>query len=86
MKEKVRIDIISIEKIFLEFCIDLISSKMESLKYLNLNFKPYLPVCDCSRYTPDNYVELYFDDLIQISHLETIIIGRKFTHLFDFLY
>ncbi len=59
---------------------------MESLKYLNLNFKPYFCGCDCSVYRRDDYVELYFDDLTKrkksFSHLETIVIGRKFLFFF----
>ncbi len=54
---------------------------MESLKYLNLNFKPYSCGCDYSADTSDYDVELYFDTLRKreksFSHLETIVIGRK---------
>jgi hypothetical protein len=67
--------------IFLEFCVDLISSKMESLKYLNLNFKPYSCGCDYFADTSDYDVELYFNTWREreesFSHLETIVIGGK---------
>jgi hypothetical protein len=63
---------------------------MESLKYLNLNFRPYLCECDYSVYPRDNdYVELYFDDLSRrkksLSHLETIVIGGKFLFFYTFI-
>jgi hypothetical protein len=54
---------------------------MESLKYLNLNFKPYSCGCDYSVDTSDYDVELSFDTLRKreksFSHLETIVIGGK---------
>ncbi len=75
-----------------EFFSDLVSSKMESLKYLNLNLKQYSHECDCSFYTRDgwdDYVDLYFDDLIKreksLSHLETLVIGSKFILLYVLL-
>jgi hypothetical protein len=54
---------------------------MKSLKYLNLNFKPYWCGCECGLYTRSDYVYLDFDELARreksISNLETIIIGSK---------
>ena len=70
-----------LEFVCLGLCNDLISSKMKSLKYLDLNFEPYLRTCEYCWYEREMYFYLYFDKLGKreksISHLETIIIGSK---------
>ena len=61
------------------------SSKMESLKNLKLDFAPDWSGCDCNWYTRSNDVYLEFAQLENreksLSHLETIVIGSK---LFSF--
>ncbi|CAF4966436.1 unnamed protein product [Rotaria sp. Silwood1] len=39
-------------------CCKLISSKMKSLKYLNLNFKPHCCASECGLFTPDKHRQL----------------------------
>ncbi|CAF1307912.1 unnamed protein product [Rotaria sordida] len=60
-------------------CRQLISSKMKSLKYLNLNVKPYSCGCEFGIQSRDNDVDLQFQYLSKheksLSNLETLIIG-----------
>ncbi|CAF0850828.1 unnamed protein product [Rotaria sordida] len=61
-------------------CSHLISSKMKSLKYLNLNFKRYSCACEHGLYRHTHHVELEFYELTignkSLSNLETLIIGN----------
>ncbi|CAF1335112.1 unnamed protein product [Rotaria sordida] len=62
-----------------ELCNNLISSKMKSLKYLNLNFEIYECECEHDVYEPKDYVDLNFEELSirenSLNNLKTIIIG-----------
>ena len=76
--------------ICLELCNNLISSKMNSLIYLHLNFEPYRCVCQNGRSAPLGDVYLDFKELSKreklLSHLETLIIGGKLfnsTHIYN---
>lgn len=57
----------------------IISSKMESLKYLELNLRPYSCGCDHCLYMLPDFVDLtyHLSDQNSSSYLETLIIGRK---------
>ncbi|CAF1185479.1 unnamed protein product [Adineta ricciae] len=56
-------------------CNRLISSKMKSLKYLNMSFKPYRCGCENNIQSGRDKVDLEFKRKASISHLETLIIG-----------
>lgn len=74
--------IVKIDK-FLYVCIvllnSIISSKMEPLKYLELNVRPYSCGCDHCLDMPPDFVDLtyHLSDQNSLSCLETLIIGRK---------
>ncbi|CAF1222446.1 unnamed protein product [Rotaria sp. Silwood1] len=62
-----------------ELCNNLISSKMKSLKYLNLNFEIHECECEHDVYKREDYVDLNFEELSirknSLNNLETVIIG-----------
>jgi hypothetical protein len=75
---------ISMLSLFVEFCCNLISSKMKLLKYLNLNFESYSCGCESGLALREDYVDLKFEGLSEreksLSHLETIVIGCKLSN------
>lgn len=68
-----------IYSLYVDLCKNLISSKLNSLKYLRLNFQPYLCGCKSSFYRSKDYIDLTFEDLSEeenlSNNLETIFIG-----------
>ncbi|CAF1071168.1 unnamed protein product [Adineta steineri] len=63
-----------------QLCNELISSKMKSLKYLNISFSPYRCGCPAGDHHGTQDVEFEFDYLPEeeksFSNLETLIIGN----------